>query len=60
MDKKYMLPPDQPRKPRIGPQFQAQIPDLMPRDFQAKKRPHEDENSLVTKKPSQEYDNIGN
>lgn len=38
MDKKYMRPPDQPAKPRVGPQFQAQIPELRPMEFVPEKR----------------------
>ena len=42
MERKYMLPPDKPCQPRIGPQFQAQIPDFKPQVFQPVKREREE------------------
>ena len=38
MERKYMQPPEQPLQPRIGPQYQAQIPDIKPKPFTGQKR----------------------
>jgi len=37
MDKKYLQPPKEPKQPRVGPQYQAQIPPMQ-RDSQPLKR----------------------
>jgi hypothetical protein len=38
MERKYLQPPEKPVHPRIGPQFQAQIPELKPSVFESQKR----------------------
>ena len=37
-DKKYMLPPREVRRPRVGPEYQAQIPQLQPQPLRPTKR----------------------
>ncbi len=39
MERKFMQPPEKPLEPRIGPQFQAQIPEIKPKPFKGQKRP---------------------
>ena len=38
MERKYMLPPDKPCETRVGPQYQAQIPNIIASPFQRQKR----------------------
>ena len=45
-----MRPPDKPAQPRVGPQFQAQIPDIRPMDFVPEKRLKEASEDSTTKR----------
>ena len=53
-----MLPPEKPKNPRIGPEFQAQIPDISPPQFKPKKRQTESTDEPTTKLQEENTKNL--